>query len=146
MIKVYQLINHPTYIKDLQNAALSSNPHFGLQITHGLCGSREWWDNIKNGKLKKLTHKGKITKVYWTAMNNDTPVFDMVDENGKTLTYNREADSKALFKKYKEGNEIEIDYVVQKFKEGVDTLDNKKETEIELEIRIGEETISDDCP
>jgi len=138
MIKIYQLTNNPTYIKDLQSASLNSSQNFGLQITHGLCGSTEWWDNIKKGALKKMLHKGKITKVYWTAMCNDTPVFDMIDENGKILSYNREADNKTLFKQYKEGATIEIDYVIQKFKEGVDTLDDKRETEIIFEIRIEE--------
>ena len=138
MFKIYQLINHPQYIKDLQNASQNSNQNFGLQITDDLCGSAAWWNNIQIGKLKKFTLKGKIIKLYWTAMCNDTPAFDMMTDNGEILSYNRKADNKTLLKKYKEGVQIEIDYVLQKFKEGVQSYKNKKYTEITLEIRIGD--------
>ena len=61
-VKIYNLIDGKEYIKSLQNASLSKKD-YGLKITHGLIGTKEWWQFIENGTLPKHKLEGTISKV-----------------------------------------------------------------------------------
>lgn len=75
MKTVYGLIEDKGKIRLVQKATFETEK-FGLQQTHGLFGSEEWWNNVNNGDLPLHTKRGIITKVYKGSMG-DWPEFEM---------------------------------------------------------------------
>lgn len=47
----------------------TSRPRMGLSGNHGLFGSEEWWESIKNGRIKTATHSGIIEKTYFAGQD-----------------------------------------------------------------------------
>lgn len=45
----------------------SAKPRMGLRGAHGLFGSAEWWDNIRQGRMPLLKHSGIIQRAYITG-------------------------------------------------------------------------------
>lgn len=41
-----------------------AKPRMGLRGTHGLFGSPEWWDSIRQGRMPLLRHSGIIQRAY----------------------------------------------------------------------------------
>jgi len=65
---------------------------FGIEPTHGLLGSREWWSEIESGRLRVHTLRGTIGRVYMGSMN-DWPEFELVTAEGQKSSWTREAKS-----------------------------------------------------
>jgi hypothetical protein len=42
----------------------SAMPRMGLRGAHGLFGSSQWWDNIRQGRMPLLKHTGVIQRAY----------------------------------------------------------------------------------
>ena len=60
-----ELKDNPEQIAMTQSLTLDkSRPYMGLKGTNGLFGSKEWWDNIKQGKMPLLHVSGVITRAY----------------------------------------------------------------------------------
>jgi len=59
---VYQLHRDDETIRSVQDATLTTEDR-GLQSTHGLFGSKEWWDNIRFGTLPVHRLVGVITQL-----------------------------------------------------------------------------------
>ena len=60
---VYQLRRNQKFIDQVQKATLTTK-EFGIQQTHGLFGSPEWWKNIQTGELKTHVVRGVIHHIY----------------------------------------------------------------------------------
>jgi hypothetical protein len=130
---IYSLRKDKQKIDQIQKATLETD-EFGLQQTHGLFGSTEWWAKIADGNLPLRTASGLISKVYLGSMG-DWPEFKMCQSDGTELTWAREAQSKELDNAYKEGAVVEIDYVMQSFKPK--SWNGATETKCVIEIRVG---------
>ncbi len=140
MTTVYSLRNDTQSIEGTQEATLTSKK-FGLQQTHGLFGSPEWWRNIDNGKLPVQTLRGVISRVYMGSMG-DWPEFEVTSEDGaRSESFTRMCHTREQDAEYQVGRKIEVDYVWQKFKKSL-SAGPATDTEIILEIRIDNMSVS----
>lgn len=119
-------------MQQVQEASLNTD-QFGYQQTHGLFGSPEWWTNITSGALPLHTLSGTISKVYMGSMR-DWPEIRVRDRSGTESNWTREALTPELDKVYREGAEVEIDYVLQRFKEKA--WNGPEEVKCVIEIRV----------
>jgi hypothetical protein len=128
----YRLKDNPEWIGYVQKATLNTED-FGIEPTHGLLGSDEWWANIASGKLPTVTISGVISKVYMGSMG-DWPMFEMTDSGGEKSAWTREANTEEQGELYAAGRAIELDYVVQRHRKK--SWDGGAEHKIPLEVRI----------
>jgi len=133
---VYRLRDNSEFIASVQRATMTTK-EYGIEPTDGLFGSAEWWARVEAGQLARHTIRGCITRVYLASMN-DWPEFELTDDNGKKSRWTREANSKAQASIYEVGRRVELDYVFQRHQPA--SWDGGSETEIVLEIRIGDST------
>jgi hypothetical protein len=135
MLTIYRLQLEKEHIKRVQEATLTTED-FGIEPTHGLFGSPEWWNHIRAGTLPVHRVKGIITRVYMEGSYNDWPTFDMRAEDGKESTWTQQVSDPDYASLYTVGRPIEIDYVVQRSRSYVAGLDPQiKEV---IAIRVGE--------
>lgn len=130
---VYCLADDRAYIDAVQRATLNTK-EYGLQPTHGLFGSPEWWAQVRSGTLPTVTIRGVVAKVYMGSMN-DWPEFSLREEDsGEESSWTRKVNDRSADRRYKVGARIEIDYVIQLFKKPLPVLG--PESKCVLEIRI----------
>lgn len=132
MKAVYQLRKDHKYIQLVQEATLGREDA-GLKITHGLFGSEEWWDNIKNGALPTDTIKGVISDVYMSG-HTDYPEFEVLSSDGHKTTWARDVNNGLEDGIYEIGKKVEIDSVIQKFKNVCPVLGEDSKCVIEIRI------------
>src|SRR5260370_6475481 len=114
----------------------------GLKETHGVFGSPEWWQHIKEGTLPVHHLKGTISRVYMSGMGpmGDWPEFTLRTEEGKEISWFRYANDPDFGDAfYTVGRPIEIDYVIQWFKYDPRFAPDLKFMEIPIELRVGNE-------
>jgi hypothetical protein len=58
---VYQLKADTKFVEQVQHATRTTK-EFGIEPTHGLFGTEEWWKQIANGSLPVVTLTGFIAK------------------------------------------------------------------------------------
>ncbi|MEQ1842040.1 MAG: hypothetical protein ABL994_16670, partial [Verrucomicrobiales bacterium] len=114
MKTVYDLRLNKRYIADVQNASLN-RPDCGLKITHGLYGSEEWFAHIGSGTLPLIRLRGTITRTYMASMD-DWPEFEMREEDGTLSKRTRECNDRDDAKLYRTDYRVELDYVLQEWK------------------------------
>jgi hypothetical protein len=134
MVSVYQLRNDTDHIKKVQKATLTTE-QYGVQPTHGLFGSDEWWQKIASGELPMRRLRGAIIRVYMGSMG-DWPEFVMRTDDGEESSWTRFADSRELSELYGVGKRIELDYVIQRNRVKA-PIQAGEETRCVIEIRIG---------
>ncbi|WP_276134852.1 hypothetical protein [Polluticoccus soli] len=111
--ETYNLRNDSQHIKAVQAASLHPDFRVGLKMENGLLyGSAQWFEAIENGMIPTHVITGKISKVYMTG-HNDFPMFDISDGNNTT-----EWERRGIDDQYVVGKEVELSYVLQKFKRG----------------------------
>ncbi len=135
MRTVYLFKNNTSQIAAIQDATRTTE-EFGIEPTHGVVGTDEWWSNIQSGRLVLHTLQGQISRVYMGSMR-DWPEFTLTLPTGETSNWTREADSVELSQMYVEGRAVEIDYVVQNFRKK--SWDKGGQTKLVLAIRIKED-------
>jgi hypothetical protein len=81
---VYNLRDDHEKVAAIQEATLRTSD-FGIEPTHGLLGSREWWSAIESGRLPLQTLRGTISQLYMGSMG-DWPSFELTTEDGKKST------------------------------------------------------------
>src|ERR1043166_9852939 len=81
MLTIYRLRNNKDFIAQVQKATVTTE-RFGIESTHGLFGSPEWWQHVRDGTLPVHTLRGAITRVYMGSMN-DWPEFTMGSDTGQ---------------------------------------------------------------
>ena len=131
-IVTYRLSLDLHRVRAVQQATLNTEAS-GLQPTHGLFGSQDWWNNISMGLHPIHTVRGRISKVYMAGMN-DWPEFKMTLADGTEIARTREAQSAELDKAYKINAIVEVDYVVERFKQKA--WGGPSENHCVIEIRV----------
>ena len=112
MITVYDLRRDTEHVAKVQRATLTT-PNFGLEPTHGMFGSPEWWEALDSGKLPRRTLRGEIARVYMGSVN-DWPEFEMRADDGTLSSWSQHANEPALAEYYRVGRPVELDYVLQR--------------------------------
>ena len=130
---IYQLKHDQRRIDQVQRATRTTE-NFGIEPTHGMFGSEEWWQNIELGRLPLHTLKGRITKVFMGSMG-DWPEFKMVSDAGEESSWTRMMHSAEQDERYRVGARIEIDFVWQQHRPK--SFDHGEKTVQVIEIRIG---------
>jgi hypothetical protein len=130
-VPMYKLRDDSKRIAQIQKATIETET-FGIEPTHGLFGSEEWWANISSGRLQRHTLSGVITRIYFGSMG-DWPMFEMKHGSGECTSWTREVNAKEQDAFYKIGVPIEVDYVVQRHRPG--SFDHGAEFKCVLEIR-----------
>jgi hypothetical protein len=112
MFTIYRLQSDRREIREIQEATRATD-RWGIEPTHGLFGSPEWWQHIRDGSLAVYHIKGKISRVYMGSMN-DWPEFAMLSDTGEDSKWSRYANEPEFAAFYTVGRPIEIDYVIQR--------------------------------
>lgn len=108
---VYDLRDDPHRVAAVQHATLTTCA-FGIEPTHGLFGSEQWWQQIESGSLPLQTLKGRINRVYMGSMG-DFPEFEMKCGNGSLHCFERMPGDGSRDALYREGRRVEVDFVWQ---------------------------------
>jgi len=143
MIVVYRLKEDQRFIEGVQRATRTTK-NFGIEPTHGIFGSDEWWKKIDTGELQVHRLKGRITGLYMESMN-DWPVFEMTSDAGEVSRWTRNENGAALKlyralnpyrarDPYRVGTLVEVDYVLQRHRP--ESSDKGAEVKQVLEIRV----------
>jgi hypothetical protein len=127
---IYQLRNDREQIQSVQKASLTTT-EFGLQSTHGLFGSAEWWQHVELGSLPTHTLRGVISR-RWMGSMGDWPICEVTSDSGEKSEWTRLAGDEF----YRVGDQIEIDYVVQLFKAAAARFNPNLENKVVLEVRV----------
>jgi hypothetical protein len=137
-IKMYDLRSEAEHIAQVQEATLTTKD-YGLEQTHGLFGSTEWWKHIEDGTLPLQTLKGEITRT-WMGSMGDWPMFEMRNDDGSLHEFTREQPRDgSLDHKYAVGRPVEIDFVWQCFKKEAPDYGMPKEHKVVVAIRVGDQ-------
>ena len=112
MFTIYRLQSDRREIRQVQEATQSTNG-YGLELTHGIFGSPEWWQHIRDGTLPVHHIRGKISRVYMGSMN-DWPEFAVLSDIGEESAWSRYANEPEFAAFYTVGRPVEIDYVIQR--------------------------------
>lgn len=108
--EVYNLADDHEEIRLTQRATLHTTD-YGLVPEHGLFGSPEWWEAVRNGTIPTHRIEGIISRVYMASMN-DWPEFE-IESGGKKTSWTRVGMPREA---YVVGKNVCLDYVVQKAK------------------------------
>jgi hypothetical protein len=133
MVTVYNLRRDKRHVESVQRATLMTK-QFGIEQTHGLFASEEWWAQIANGKLAVERLCGVITRLYMGSMG-DWPEFSMRSDAGEEVSWSRYANGAHLADFYAVGRRVEVDYVIQRHRAA--SFGGGAETECVIEVRIG---------
>ena len=128
----YRLKDNSQYIAQVQKATLTTK-EFGVEPTHGLFGTPEWWNRIENGELPVHTLRGTITERFMGSMG-DWPEIRVLSDAGEKSSWTREVNFKGQDALYRVGRRIEIDYVFQRHRRKLST--QNPEHKVVLEIRV----------
>jgi len=134
MMTIYRLQLDKNYIAAVQKATRTTDK-FGIEPTHGMFGSPEWWQHIRRGTLPVHHLKGTISSVHMGSMN-DWPEFTLCTEDGRQSTWSRYANDPDFDSLYTVGRPIEIDYVIQRLRAYIAGL--KPQSEVVIAVRVGE--------
>jgi hypothetical protein len=127
---IYDLKNDKRKIKQIQNATLNTKD-FGLQIEHGLFGSKEWWEAINQGLIPIIQAEGEITKLHGDLPAIDPFIWFFTKSGNEEKRWTLSGEQSD----YKIGKRVLIRYVIQKGKIKLSANDNL-EAEIILSIEI----------
>lgn len=132
MIIVYRLKEDQRHIDQIQKATRTTE-NFGIEPTHGMFGSDEWWQNVESGQLPIHTLRGIIRDVYMGSMG-DWPEFKMMSDTGEESTWTRWMQSAEQDQFYRVGARIEIDFVWQQSR--AKSFDHGARRKQVIEVRI----------
>jgi hypothetical protein len=140
MITIYRLQLDKNYIRQVQEATETTDK-FGIEPTHGIFGSPEWWQHIREGTLPMHHVKGTVSSVQLGSMN-DWPEFTLRTEAGEEFTWSRYANSPEFASLYTVGRPIEVDYVIQRHR--ATSIGPDTQLRIPVAIRVDETSKSDE--
>jgi|SRR5690349_11131609 len=132
MRPAYELKKDLDTISKVQNATLTTE-EFGIEQTHGLFGSKEWWEQISSGRLPLHTLRGVIVERFWGSMA-DWPEIKVRDDDGNISRWTRRVNVREQDALYIPGQKIEIDYVLQRHRPK--SFDRGAETKQVTEVRV----------
>jgi hypothetical protein len=132
MKPAYQLKVDSSRIAAIQKATLNTD-EFGIEQTHALFGSPEWWKQISSGQLPLHTLYGVIVERFMGSMG-DWPEIRVRSSAGEISQWTREVNVKEQDALYIPGQRIEIDYVLQRHRPK--SFDKGGGTKVVIEIRV----------
>ena len=132
----YRLKDDTTFIGNVQKATLNTD-NFGIEPTHGLFGSPEWWQQVASGELPVHTLRGVITERYMGSMG-DWPEIKVRSDASEESRWTREVNRKEQDALYLPNQPIEIDYVLQRHRQK--SSDHGAEVKQVIEIRVEPDT------
>ena len=133
-LTIYDLREDHQRIRWTQEATMTTRD-FGLEPTHGLFGSADWWLNIEQGRLPTFQLSGLITNIY-NVGEGDHPEFSMVDHTGIETTWKREVNRSEDDDLYVIGRMIELEYVLQRTRIDLTDLGIDQTEKCVLSVRI----------
>ena len=139
MITIYRLQADKDYITEVQRATEKSDK-FGIEPTHGVFASSEWWQHVREGTLPVHHVKGTISSVRMGSMN-DWPEFTLRTARGEEFIWSRYANCPEFASLYTVGRPIEVDYVVQRHR--ATSAGPATQLSIPIAIRVDENSPSD---
>ena len=89
MFTIYRLQSDRRQIREVQEATQTTE-QWGIEPTHGLFGSPEWWRHIRDGTLPVHHIRGTISRVYMTG-HNDWPEFAVLSNTGEESEWSQDA-------------------------------------------------------
>ena len=136
-IEVYNLKEDADHVDKVQRATLTTK-EFGIEPTHGLFGTAEWWRHIQDGSLAVHTTRGEIVRVYMASMN-DWPMFEMKTEGGALHQFTQQLTRSvsSLDEPYLLGRKVEVDFVWQHARKNAPDWGLPNESQVVIGIRIG---------
>jgi hypothetical protein len=134
MITIYRLQADKDYIREVQQATEKTDK-FGIEPTHGVFGSSEWWQHIREGTLPVHQIRGTISSVHMGSMN-DWPEFTLRTKRGEEFTWPRYTNCAEFASLYKIGRPIEVDYVIQRHR--ATSIGPGSQLRIPIKIRVDE--------
>jgi hypothetical protein len=134
LLTVYDLRKDHQRMSWLQEATTTTR-HVGLEPTHGLFGSRNWWRNIELGRLPVFGASGVITEVYHIG-EGDFPEFTMIDDDSIETSWKREANRAEDDDLYVIGRRVELTYVLQRARMDLADLGLDQMEKCVLSLRI----------
>lgn len=132
------LDTNPDYVAKIQALTLDeSKPFLGLKGTYGLFGSKEWWNNIKDGILPTKHCSGVITRIYYAGQDSlrKPNSFDLMDNIGSIRMESFYANNKDDYSLYKVGHKVNILYVLDELKK-IDGNNKFLETVLEISVSL----------
>ncbi|MBV7267087.1 hypothetical protein [Erythrobacter ani] len=135
-LQVYDLRQDLKEISNVQEATLTTE-HYGIEPTHGLFGSEQWWQHVENSTLPLHTMRGEITRVYMAGMN-DWPEFEFRCADDSLHRFPRYVTpvGHLLDEEYVVGRHVELDYVWQECRRKAPNWGMARETMVVTAIRI----------
>lgn len=129
--ELYNLENDSRQIKIIQDASLDKKSYAGFKIEDDLLfGTKDWFEAIKNGKIKKYIICGKISKIS-SSGHNDYPEFEIKNDRGVTVWARGGIDSL-----YQLGQYVELTYVEQKYKRPSDITGKIYKCVIQIKVEV----------
>ena len=133
-LTVYDLRQDHQRIGWMQEATLTTRD-VGLEPTHGLFGSRNWWRNIESGRLPVFKTAGVIAEIY-NVGEGDFPEFTMRDGDAIESTWKRELNCVEDDDLYVIGRRVELEYVLQRARMDLADLGIDQTEKCVLALRI----------
>ena len=133
-LTVYDLQEDHQRIRWMQEATMTTRD-FGLEPTHGLFGSADWWQHIAQGRLATHYLSGIITNIY-NVGDGDYPEFSMVERSGIETTWKREVNRAEDDDLYVIGRMIELEYVLQRTRVDLTDLGIDQTEKCVLSVKI----------
>jgi hypothetical protein len=123
MMKVYdlaiELARDPEQVELAQALTLNpKKPYLGLKGNHGLFGSSDWWQNIRNGVIPTKRLTGVIQRVYVSGQDaSDQPnTFDMTSNDGNVYAEGIYVNSPDDAIRFKSGCTVDVFYAFDELK------------------------------
>jgi hypothetical protein len=116
-----------------------TRPRMGLKGSHGLFASAEWWSSINRGKMPLRFAKGIIVCTYEAGQDREgvDNAFDLLLDDGKTLSESIYVNDPADEKLFKAGCLVQVVYALDKLKPGA----GHTYLEIPLEMAVSLEPV-----
>lgn len=135
----YELEINPEHMALTQALTLDqSRPGMGLNGTHGLFGSREWWDSIEQGRIPLLFLSGIIKRAYVAGQDpsrfNNSIELQLTD--GSTQDIGIYVNNKKDARLFKAGSFVSIVYALDEFKPEAARNFGNKHHQITLEMAV----------
>jgi len=129
------------YVNAVQAMSLNSDkPFLGLKGNFGLYGSKEWWENIRNGNLKINRIIGNIQNLIFAGQDSrwghEINSFTLRLENGKTIMESIYAHESDDWKLFQIGSTVAVSYILDEFKPKPKSNSAVNYSEIVLEMMI----------
>jgi len=134
MYKIYDLQQDSQRIAHMQRASQADGP-VGLENTHGLIGTKEWWDSIQHGALKVHRAEGVVSG-FWPGQGGGGPAeFELREPSGSTSRWLCEVEPKAAERAFRLGRAVAVEYVLQRLKR---EFNGSRDSEVTVSISSNE--------